>query len=122
MGKKLEFTEEELQEYGGDYSKAAKAWKMRVEKLKKRRQRLEKKSRNGTSSEKSVTRPPPKVSRYGTSTDTNEDVPLRDKDRKIEELQLELAALRQSNQKKDDLIDGYHKLLLNASVMVYRPC
>ena len=45
MVKKLEFTEDELKEYGGDYFKAAKAWKMHVEKLKKRRQRAEK---NGT--------------------------------------------------------------------------
>ena len=106
MGKKLEFTEEELQEYGGDYSKAAKAWKMHVEKLKKRRQRLEKKGVDkDASSEEIRTCPPLKLSRYGTEADTNEDVPLRDKDKKIEELQLEVAELRQSNQKKDALID-----------------
>ena len=66
--------------------------------MKKRRQRLKKMSiDNDSGCEESATCPTPKVFRYGTGADTNKDVPLRDKDKKIKELQLEIAELRQSN-------------------------
>ena len=113
MAKKLEFTEEELQEYGGDYSKAAKAWKMHIEKLKKRKQRAKK---NNTPLDvcSAKIRTGPKIKPKAVSSGTNRYyvfVPSQIKAHEFDKKDLKIAELEDKIEDLEDQLEEAIKVI-----------